>query len=167
MAASIFSVGCQFGMDHKKAHENSDKDFLRYLEGKGKSLSSVTFSELIDICLSFYREVQYPGLDSSPSSDMLLFEWGVFDWGEGEFFQIGITRQLIAKGTVDDDGYTQLLCDAFYVPTPQLVALKSSNKWCRSRDEINSFQEFVLSSEAYRVASGLKPLKVVIRTDGV
>ena len=26
--------------------------------------------------------------------DSLLFQWGIFDWGEGEHFEIDVTRQL-------------------------------------------------------------------------
>ena len=26
---------------------------------------------------------------------MLLYQWGTYDWGEGKYFQIDITRQFI------------------------------------------------------------------------
>lgn len=161
------AMGCRFGMTPKNAHEDSDKDFLEYLSENGKDIEAIKVSELFESCLSFYRDRRYHGLDPDPSSDMLLYEWGVYEWGNGEYFQIGIKRQFIAAGTVDDEGYTQLYCDAFFSPTSELAALGSGNKWCGSRDDLNDFEQFVKRSEAYRVVAELKPLKVVVRTDGV
>ncbi len=38
---------------------------------------------------------------STKTGDMLLFQWGINDWGNGPALEINITRQLIAT---DDDG---------------------------------------------------------------
>lgn len=114
--------------------------------------ASAPIAALIEGALDFYTGVTASGLAADPQSDMLLFQFGVFDWGSGESFEIDLTRQFIVSDQVDDDAISQLRCTAYFEPTPTLRAVGMANRWCRSRAELSEFRAFVLSSPAYRAA---------------
>ena len=54
-----------------------------------------TPAEGIDSMFSSYRSASADGCDISSDGDMLLFPWGTFDWGDGDYFEIDVTRQFM------------------------------------------------------------------------
>ncbi|HZS24691.1 MAG TPA: hypothetical protein VFA30_06840 [Gaiellaceae bacterium] len=64
--------------------------------------------------------------------DMVLFQWGVYDWydGNGERFEIDFTRQFsILTRRGDYDHMEQLHCTFQYEPTEELRALGAGDEW--------------------------------------
>ena len=64
--------------------------------------------------------------------DMVLFQYGTYDWGSGEFFEMDLVRQLMPPGEddeEDDDVILQLHCTFRYVPTDSLRAFGSFTRW--------------------------------------
>ena len=80
--------------------------------------------------LAFYKEVRARGCPVEKDGDMLLFQYGTYDWkmGEGDFFEFDITRQLI-RGTADDDNMFQLRLVFKFKPTRSLRKLQGG-RWC-------------------------------------
>ena len=109
---------------------------------------SLTPGEGIDLMLRFYADEPVDGLADGDMADMLLFQWGVFDWGHGESFEFDITRQLIFGGSEDEDIF-QLSLTFRFVPTDDLRNLPEGNRWCSSRAELEDFRHFVLRSAPY------------------
>lgn len=72
-------------------------------------------------------------------------------------------RVFILAGTEDDEGIFQLALTFLYAPSPALEALSDGNRWCRSAAELTDFQQFVLSSRAYRAALEETPAKLELR----
>lgn len=56
---------------------------------------------------SFFQLVQPKGCEG-PHGDMLLFQWGTYDWGSGRRFELSITRQFIENDQQDDCAISQL-----------------------------------------------------------
>ena len=83
---------------------------------------------------------------------MLLFQFGVYDWGHGEYFEFDITRQFIVGGEEGDDAISQLNCTVRYEPSLPLRSIGNGNQWCKSRDDLADFKAFILSSPAYLTA---------------
>jgi hypothetical protein len=54
-----------------------------------------TFAAGLEAMLQFYQNERVDGTRLDEGGDMLLFQWGKHDWGDGEHFEINITRQLI------------------------------------------------------------------------
>ena len=108
---------------------------------------------MIEGALAFYSEVPASGLHDA-DSDWLLFQWGVFDWGSGEAFEIDLTRQFVTPGelTDDDPEISQLRCTVYYEPTRALRGIPKANRWCRSHAELPDFRAFIVSSDAYQQA---------------
>lgn len=102
---------------------------------------------IVSVMLDFYRNERAEDCILEEDGDMLLYQWGTYDWGQGRWFAFNITRQFIPSGGKDDDIF-QLSVTAMYTPSPELDAMKSGNRWCGSLDELDSFEQFVASSEA-------------------
>jgi hypothetical protein len=119
--------------------------FVKFAEANGVELSNCTprigFSEMF----RFYESVVPAGC-SGNDADMLLYQWGTYDWGLGEHFELHLTRQFIEDAKQDDDAISQLSVTFKFKPTTELRALGASNLWCHSTTELQSFREFVEKS---------------------
>ena len=170
VAASAASALCGGGTAHAAASvvpSQSVSAMQDFLALRGLSASRVTVPQLIENALEFYRSVRASGLAKGPESDMLLFQWGVFDWGKGERFEIDLTRQFISAGSVGDDAISQLRYTAYFLPTPALRGIPMSNRWCRSVAGLDPFTAFIHQSAAYRAVSEASPLQVQLRWEKV
>ena len=75
----------------------------------------------IELMTSFAESVKYPTDGATPYDDTLLFEYGVFDWGQGENFDLKITRQVVFAGSNGfdaDDHIVQISITHRYRPAP-------------------------------------------------
>ena len=105
--------------------------------------------------LSFYSSAHAQGC-AGASGDMLLFEWGTYNWGEGESFELCLSRQFLEAGGEGDDGISQLRLVFKYPPDTQLSALGEGNRWCASRGEAGEFERFVQASQPFQVVADLE-----------
>jgi hypothetical protein len=86
--------------------------------------------------------------EQQEEADMLLFQWGTYDWGTGEHFAFNLTRQLIVGDGEDDDIWQLSLTFEFELDN-ELRALRGGNKWCGSLPELPEFREYVHRSAAF------------------
>lgn len=108
---------------------------------------------------SFYQSVAVEGCDQ-PDDDMLLFQWGTYDWGSGTHFELNITRQFIEHELQDDDAISQLSLTFRFEPTPERDGLGLGNRWCNGPAELQEFLEFTLSSPAFAAVADLRAMEV-------
>jgi hypothetical protein len=92
---------------------------------------------------------------------MLLFQWGIFDFGQGETFHYDITRQFVVSGSSGDDGMSQLSLTVHFGVSNALRGV-DGNRWCKSLANAVEFERFINASEATRAVEGLKPLRVTL-----
>jgi hypothetical protein len=83
-----------------------------------------------EVIRSFAAE---PVEDAEPrdqDGDGILAQYGTYDWGDGEHFELDMTRQFIFA---DEDGeyshMAQLQCTFEFVPNDELRALGDDNLW--------------------------------------
>ncbi len=108
--------------------------------------------------LAFYAEERVEGCSLDEDGDMLLYQWGTNDWGEGEAFEFNITRQFInAK-----DEVSQLSLTYRFAVSKGTRAVGAGIKWCESPDELEKFRRFVSDSKAYKLATALVPTAVTL-----
>jgi hypothetical protein len=127
-------------------------EFRRLLTTRRVDLSGVSPRQAVEAMLAFFREAEASDCDTDADGDMLLFQWGTYDWGRGRYFEFDITRQLIPRGR-DDDDIWQLSFTLKFPPTSDLAALGASDRWCHSRDELDAFTAFVTGSPAFRAVA--------------
>ena len=132
--------------------------FEGHLRGLDLTIASVRPAEGLDAMFGFYRDVRADGCRLESDGDMLLFQWGTYDWGNGEHFELDITRQLVS-GSGEDEDVWQLHLTFRFAPEATLRAQGAGNRWCHSPSELEDFAALVRASPAYGA--------VMRRSDGV
>lgn len=122
------------------------EDFAR---ARGLDLRASTPREGIAAMLAFRAAMACPDC----ADDMLLYQWGSYDWGAGRHFELDISRQFIESALEDDDAISQLSLTYKYQPNAQLEALGEGNCW---EQDSPDFHEFIFSSAAFKAVADLQ-----------
>lgn len=147
--------------------KDAKAEFELFLALSGTTTETLQPSAAIRAMSDFYRLDRAEDCHLDEDGDMLLYQWGTYDWGEGRTFQLEFTRQFIENGTEDDDGISQLALVLHFSPSPELDALETGNEWCHSLEDLEAFKSHIAASEAYRAVESLKPEKVTLEYAGV
>jgi hypothetical protein len=139
---------------------DAQTEFTNRLRTSGLELPRVSVDAGFSEAFAFYRDVRPAGCEKDLDGDMLLFQWGTYDWAKGRYFNLDLTRQFVLEGAEDDEGIFQLAFTFLYTPSPALESLQDGNRWCRTPADLAEFQRYVTSTEAYRVALAQVPHKV-------
>ena len=106
--------------------------------------------ELINASIELFNNIKVEEVDSDyEDTDMLLFQYGTYDWGSGENFEFNITRQFIFA---DADEPFQLSLTLFF----DAVKIESYDCWSMNFETIEDFVNDIKSSEGYRLVKELK-----------
>src|SRR5689334_3955432 len=87
----------------------------QFLDCLGQSvgeLASLSPIQGISLMINQYRHERAEGCPIGKDGDMLLYQWGTYDWGHGERFEINISRQFI-ESTDDEQGTMRQLSLTF------------------------------------------------------
>ena len=102
--------------------------------------------------VAWYETVRVAdALGVDDDGDMLLFQYGVFDFGEGPSFHYDLTRQLTVDGS-GDDGICQLSVTLHYPVSDPADALGRGSRWCASPSQSGEFRDFVANHPATEFA---------------
>jgi hypothetical protein len=110
--------------------------------------------EIINVSLALFKEIKINGIVDD-DGDMLLFQYGTHDWGNGKYFEFDITRQFIKSN--EDEPY-QLSMTLFFEP----VECKSYNCWSNDFENIEKWVENIKGTEGYKLGKNLKNIKFEI-----
>jgi len=121
--------------------------------GKGIELDASTSREGILTMLEFGATAPCDGC----IDDVLLYQWGNYDWGSGTYFELNITRQFIEADPEGDDAISQLSLTYRYKPTAELEQLEAGNCWS---DGPADFHQFILASAPLNLVGNMKPDQV-------
>lgn len=135
--------------------------FEKFVATRNSSRQALTVRSGIVEMLCFYRS-ETPSNCTKERGDMLLFQWGSYDWGTGKRFEIDITRQFIELGLEDDDAISQLSLTFRFLPDETTVGLGAGNRWCESPQEIDAFRDFITSNQAFQAKADLPPAEVLL-----
>lgn len=150
-----------------KPHQAKSK-FEEFIENSGTATSDITLKKGISLMSEFYREVRAQGCDLDFDGDMLLFQWGIYNWdGSGATFQCDITRQFIQGESEGNDGMTQLSFTFHFATTAELEKIPPGNTWCNDPTDLLEFEKFIYDSDAFKAVNDATPSKVEINYGGV
>ena len=136
----------------------------RYLLAASGSLEQMPVGTFLAGAIAFYRDEPVTGIATDDGADMLLFQYGSYDWGDGTAFEIDVTRQFAH----DHDGtLSQLQATAYFAPDPALAALGAYDTWCERRADADAFARAVLASPGIAAVRTRSPLRRVIRWEMV
>lgn len=141
--------------------ETAKEELEKFLAGRGVTLGRLTPSQGMQAMLAFYAAVRVMDCDLDQDGDMLLFQWGTFDWGAGVRFEVDITRQFMA-GCGEDDAIWQLRLAFAFPPSDLLRAIGKGDRWCPSPAEIGDFAGFIESHPALAAVGGRSDAKITL-----
>jgi hypothetical protein len=158
--------------DTEPVRASEAEDALRqFLEVRGLGVSGLTAEQAVEGAIAFFESVRFDDVEAEErDGDMLLFQWGTYDWrdGAGPSFQFDLARQFIIAGSDpedDDDAMWQLHLTLHYAPTEATAAVGAGHRWCHRVADAGSFGTFIRSTPAMAVAAGAPPDRVEIGFD--
>lgn len=136
---------------------------LRQRLGSANAPEEVSIETLMKEGIAFFGECQAVSVAEN-FGDMLLFQFGIYDWGSGPFFEIDLTRQFLEVESDDEDAaMSQLHITRLYSPDRGLEALGADERWCRDRTDLADFSGWVMAQPALEAVANMTPVKTVIR----
>ena len=109
-----------------------------------------------------FADERVDDISEQADSDGLLAQYGTYDWGDGEHFQLDMTRQYAFD---DEDGeyshMAQLRCTFLFTPDQELRALGSGNLWSFELP-LDTFFAQALALEGFVGARGRRPLRLEV-----
>lgn len=140
--------------------------FREFAAGRAAVIDQLSALKAIDLMAAFYREVRANDCDLDADSDMLLFQWGSYDWGAGKSFEYDITRQLIPEPASDDaepDGFIgQLSLTLKFPPIAAFEEIAAGNRWCHHPSALAAFLAFVWGCEATAAVKEAVPVATTL-----
>ncbi len=94
---------------------------------------------------------------------MLLYQWGTYDWGVGNHFELNITRQFVEAALQDDDAISQLSVTFRFDATPALGSLGEGNVWLEGLKSASLFRERIFVDSAFLAVADTNPKSVVLQ----
>jgi hypothetical protein len=139
---------------------DTKREFESFVYARGARIESITPRSAVVEMVAFYRDIRAEDCDIETHGDMLLFQWGTYDWGNGPKFEFDITRQLCRSG--EDEDIWQLHLTFRFDPTDALQMLGEGNTWCQSIEGLDTFTELVRSSRVFAQVADRVDAKLVL-----
>jgi hypothetical protein len=127
---------------------DSAKVFTEFAELRGTTLKGATPAQGIEAMICFFKDVRPQSPVVEDSGDMLLYQWGLYDWGQGPSFQLNITRQFI-EVIEEEEVMSQLGLTFHFAPSDEIKAFGNKNQWCETKSALNEFATFIQQSAPY------------------
>ncbi|HEX6611707.1 MAG TPA: hypothetical protein VF051_13085 [Hyphomicrobiaceae bacterium] len=147
------------------AAENALQEFQAFLSRRGLAVTTLGVAGGCAAMLDFYQDQRPAECAQTPDGDMLLFQWGTYDWGEGEHFQLDLTRQLILSDEAEDEDIWQLSLTFLFEPVDDLRAVGAGNEWCTTVQALPKFRTDVSRSAALAACSARPLVRATLRYD--
>lgn len=137
-------------------------EFEHLLKTRGLTVDKLSVADGIDAMFDFYRNERADDCSLEAEGDMLLFQWGTCDGGQGARFELDLTRQFIRNDGEDEDIWQLSLTFVFQANTNA-----SGNRWCAVPADLDGFVSFVRSHGAYAAAAQATPVGVALDFEAV
>ncbi len=102
-----------------------------FVRQRNLTVEGLTAHQTVATMIDWYRTEHVVDADS----DMLLVQWGVYDWGSGPSFEYDVTRQMTSSAT-DGEGMWQIHITLHYAPSAEAVAVEAYDRWCADRPAV-------------------------------
>jgi len=142
--------------------EAAKQYFINFIEKRNLQISDLTPNEGIKAMIEFYLNERADYCPPEDDGDMLLYQWGTYDWGKGENFELNITRQLITDNGPEAENIWQLSLTFKYEPSSNLSEMGNDNKWCESLKYVKTLKEFINNTVAYKILNNTPPKEVTL-----
>ena len=144
----------------EKFRETLEQIFYRFLDNKQMNAPT----QAIEALLEFYRTVIILPEVEDPEQDMLLFQYGVYDWNDtGDTFEFNLTRQ-VASLEPGEDEYDQFSITLLYEPE-EMEPIEAFSSWSTDAADIMTWKKQILQSIGYQQAIKYQPYSFRVELD--
>ena len=141
--------------------EDLESGFAHFAAVNGVDPETDPHAAVFDTMLRYYSEVRVNGCDPGDDEDMLLLDWGSYDWGEGRAYEVDLSRQVVLPDR-RDDAVVQLHVVYRFPNTGGLAKIPVGNDWWGSPGSIDEFREVLEANVALTLAADAEPLSVEV-----
>jgi hypothetical protein len=141
--------------------------FDSYAEKAGINLDDLSLSDFPRLLIDYHKDVEFPDVSRADDGDMLLFQYGTYDWGGGRFFEIDFTRQFYQFFTDTDDHEIIQQRFTFYFDPEKFCHIASFDIWSNAVASLAEFEATIVNSQGYQEAVGHCAEKFEISTEDV
>jgi len=124
--------------------------FNRFAEGKGIDLDGLSLSHFPRLLINYYKDVELPDVETTEDGDLLLFQYGTYDWGHGLFFEVDFTRQSYKSFANGEDHAIVQQRFTFYFDPQPFQNITSFDLWSNAAASLDEFEAGVRISQGYR-----------------
>lgn len=96
--------------------------------------------------------------------DGLLAQYGTYDWGWGEHFELDMTRQLVFCDGDQYRGMVQLNCTFEFIPVDELRATGEESMWSFAM-ALDIFFEAALAMPGFAAVERMQPAPTRLRIE--
>lgn len=132
--------------------------FQGYLKEKGFDEKSLSLSNVPELFVDYYRNIKFDGFVEENDSDILLFQYGTYNWQKERYFQLNFTRQLYEVYKDESHQIYQLGLTFFYSPDG-FSNISSFNKWTKDFSDLTDFLDSIINSGGFNEALNEIPLR--------
>ena len=134
--------------------------FADFIKGKGLESNGLSLSSFSKLFIDYYQEVRFEEYsDEEADEDLLLFQYGSYDWGDGRFFEVDFTRQYYKLFSEEGDNEVIQQRFTFYFDPSAFGTVKAFNLWSHDCNDLTLFESKISQSEGYIAALNYEPIK--------
>ena len=132
--------------------EEVEQEYRKKIQETFDHEGSLTATAMVELMVNLSQELKVENISDNedPDSDMLLYQYGTYDWGDelGKHFSFDITRQFIEP---EEDEPYQLSFVLIYDPEP-FRKLGSYDCWSRDFSDMESFISCIKTTDGFKLA---------------
>jgi hypothetical protein len=142
---------------------------LNEIEGKYRDAIEATLSDgkpltaqlMVDLSAELYDTLKVEGIAGEPDGDMLLFQYGVYNWHDenGRHFGFDMTRQFMLPSTYEP---YQLSFSLIFDPAP-FENTGFFERWYSNNGDLDSFVANIKTTDGFIAANNQSPKTYNIR----
>lgn len=141
------------------------EDTLKKLISKSNK-KAFTTDDALDIFEEFFFAFSIKGFCRDSDNDMALYQCGVYDWGNGEKFEVDFTRQLSFEEADEYEGMKQLHFILYY--DVKLVSKDiACNIWFDTKKGKKEWLDSIRKSNGFKIVKDIEANNFEIRYEDV
>lgn len=138
------------GVLPRRRSAEAPASFRALLDRHQTEPGSLTASTAVLAMTSWYLLQRVEDVALDDDGDMLLFQWGTYDWGTRAGFEYNVTRQFAAEEPGELDPEIWQLSVTLRFPPSLGEGLDRGHRWCHQPEDLADFQRFVMAAPPTR-----------------
>ena len=145
---------CGTNSEQKQIDVTDSKKTLEQIVNSNIADDNITPETALTSIIDFYRNYNTDIGSENADDDMLLFQYGTYDWdGSGGKFEFNLTRQIADP---DDEEFHQVKLTLYYKPE-DIGEIESFNLWSIDKPTIDDWQKNIKDTEGFKRATKARP----------